>query len=435
MIYSDLYLKKNNTLTIVISLLIVAFVGVVFVNSFLKLAPQSKASIQVADRVEVVNLSPMEASIFWQTDKAETGWVAYGDLPGLENKIVLDEKDGQTKGSYITHLVKLRDLTPGHKYYYKMISDNNRVIAMPDGSPFSFSTPQNNTQNTSVIYGIILQPNSSPLTNANVIFSLVGKDIYPFFAETKSDGSWLVSINQIYAKDSAKNSSLSKKERAKIEVITSDGQKTTVTLYINNPQQTQTLPTFVFGKDRDYPDNNVLSASTNMTKTNNDQIEISYPQEGALIPGTIPLIKGLGIPNTLIEVTVNSKKTYAAKVTSDSNGNWSYLLPESLELGPHTVTIKTVDKNGNSVLIVRHFTMIAQEGNEGRVLGTATGEPTITLTNTPAPTYPVATNVPSTTSGLITATPGLLKSGGNVSGAIFGGLGLIIIGGGVLLVF
>lgn len=312
-----------------------------------------------------------------------------------------------------------------------MISDNNRVISQPDGSAFSFTTPQNTSQNTSVIYGIILQPNASPLVGASVIFSIAGKDIYPYFAETKSDGSWLVSINQLYTKDGLNNLTLSKKEKAMVEMITPDGVKTTINLYVNNPQQTQTLPTFVFGQDRDYPDNNVLSASTNMTKSNNEVIQITYPLEGALIPGTIPLIKGVGLPNTDMLITVNSAKTYVAKVTSDSNGNWSYLLPDSLELGPHTITLKTTDQKGNPVTVKRSFTIIALEGNEGRVLGTATSEPTITITNTPMPTYPAATIVPTYAS----ATPGLLKSGNNFSGAVYGGLGLIIVGGGVLLVF
>ena len=104
---------------------------------------------------------------------------------------------------------------------------------------------------------------------------------------------------------------------------------------------------------------------------NNNQTEILYPKEGSLIPGSIPLIKGTAIPLTKLEITVNSKKTYSSVITSDNKGNWSYLLPEDLELGPHTIVIKTKDKEGKQVTIKKSFTMIAQQGNEGRVLGTA----------------------------------------------------------------
>ena len=129
---------------------------------------------------------------------------------------------------------------------------------------------------------------------------------------------------------------------------------------------------------------------------------------------------------TKLEITVNSKKTYSSVITSDNECNWSYLLPEDLELGPHTIVIKTKDKEGKQVTIKRSFTMIAQQGNEGRVLGTATGEPTIVFTVTPIP--PV-----STTPLNITTTPPV--SGSNFLGTIFGSLSLIIIGGGILLAF
>ena len=74
--------------------------------------------------------------------------------------------------------------------------------------------------------------------------------------------------------------------------------------------------------------------------------------------------------------------------TSDSNGNWSYLLPEDLELGPHTIVLKTKDRDGKLITMQRNFTIIALQGNEGRVLGTGTGEPTIIFTTTPIPPIP-----------------------------------------------
>ena len=67
--------------------------------------------------------------------------------------------------------------------------------------------------------------------------------------------------------------------------------------------------------------------------------------------------------------------------------------------------------------------MIAQQGNEGRVLGTASGEPTIIITATPVPTVP----------SNITTTPPV--SGSNFIGTIFGSMALIVIGGGILLAF
>ena len=440
MIYSELYLKQKIKLPTIIGFLLVIFITVIFLRFFLGLASSSKASLKVAKRVEIVNLSPRQASIFWQTDKAESGWVTYGEGKRNESKIVLDEKDlnniGQKKGKYKIHLATLKELTPGKKYFFKMVSGNNQIIVQPDGNSFSFITPQSNLnslQNISPAFGKILQSNSvDPLINSYILLSVTGG--YPLLTQIKSegDGSWLIPLNQIYSKDSQSILTIALKDKIIIEIITSEGEVSTITTV---KSKVSPLPqTIVFAKDKNFSfveEDNVLSASTDLTTLPNNQIDIIYPREGVLIPGKIPLIKGIGLPKTIMEITVNSKKTYSAVTTSDINGNWSYLLPENLELGPHTIVIKTKDKEGKEVIITRKFTMIAQQGNEGRVLGTATGEPTIIFTATPQPTF-IASPIPTVPLNLTTTPP---VSGSNFSWTIFSSLSLIIIGGGILLAF
>lgn len=435
MIYSELYFKQKTKLPTMIGFLLVIFITVVFSRFFLGLAGSSKASLKVAKRVEIVNLSPGQASIFWQTNKAESGWVAYGEGEGNENKIVLDEKDlnniGQKKGQYKIHLATLKELTPGKKYFFKMVSDNNQIIVQPNGNSFSFITPQNNLnslQNINPAFGKVLQSNSvDPLINSYILLSVKGG--YPLLTQIKSegDGSWLIPLSQIYSKDSQSILTIALKDKIIIEIITSEGEVSTITTV---KSKVSPLPqTTIFVKDKNFSfveEENVLSATTDFTQSKNDLIDIKYPEEGKLIPGKIPLIKGVSLPKTVVEITVNSKKTYSAIVTSDSNGNWSYLLPEDLELGPHTIVLKTKDQDGKLLTIQRNFTIVALQGNEGRVLGTATGEPTIIFTTTPIPPIP-------TTPLNITTTPPV--SGSNFSWTIFSSLSLIIIGGGILLAF
>lgn len=435
MIYSELYLKEKIKLPTVIGFLLITFITVVFSRFFLGLAGSSKALLKVAKRVEIVNLSPGQASIFWQTDKAESGWVAYGEGERNENKIVLDEKDlnniGQKKGKYKIHLATLKELAPGKKYFFKMVSDNNQIIVQPDGNSFSFITPQSNLnslQNISPAFGKVLQSNSvDPLINSYILLNVPGG--YPLLTQIKSegDGSWLIPLSQIYSKDSQSILTIALKDKIIIEIITSEGEISTITTV---KSKVSPLPqTTVFVKDKNFSfveEENVLSASTDLTTLPNNQIDIIYPKEGGLIPGKIPLIKGIGLPKTIMEITVNSKKTYSAVTTSDVNGNWSYLLPEDLELGPHTIILKTKDREGKPLIMQRNFTIVALQGNEGRVLGTATGEPTIIFTTTPIPPIPT---VPLN----ITTTPPV--SGSNFLGIIFSSLSLIIIGGGILLAF
>lgn len=441
MIYSELYLKKKIKLPTVIGFLLVIFIAVIFSRFFLGLAGTSKASLKVAKRVEIVNISPGQASVFWQTDIVESGWVVYGEGEGNESKIVLDEKDlnnvDRKKDKYKIHLAILKELTPGKKYFFKMVSDNNKVIAQPNGNSFSFVTPQNNLnslQNISPAFGKILQSNSiDPLINSYILLSAADGHSLLTQIESAGDGSWLIPLSQIYSKDSKSILTIADKDKIIIEIITSEGEVLTIT---TTKSKISSLPqTIVFEKNKNisFLEEEVLSASTDLTILTNNQIDIIYPKEGALIPGKIPLIKGVGLPKTTIEITVNSKKTYSAVAVSDSKGNWSYLLPEDLELGSHTIILKTKDQDGKLITIKRNFTIVALQGNEGRVLGTASGEPTIIFTATPVPTIIIYDSPIPTVPSDITATPPV--SGNNFSWAIFGSLSLIIIGGGILLAF
>ncbi|MFA6391091.1 MAG: fibronectin type III domain-containing protein, partial [Patescibacteria group bacterium] len=286
MIYSDIYLHKENRLPTVVGVLFVLLIAVFFSKLFLGLAGPSKASLKVAKRVEIVNLSPTQVSIFWQTDKKESGWVAYGDGENKENKIVFDEKDlnnlGEKKGSYITHLATLKELSPGKKYFFKIITDNNQIIVQPDGNSFSFTTPQNNLnslQNISPAFGKILQSNSiDPLINSYILLSVGGG--YSLLTQIKStgDGSWLIPLNQIYSKDSQNILTISDKDKIIIEIVTSEGEGLTITTI---KSQVSPLPqTIVFVKDKNYSfagDDNVLSASTNLGTAANNKVEILYP--------------------------------------------------------------------------------------------------------------------------------------------------------------
>ncbi|MEK7633339.1 MAG: hypothetical protein AAB437_00655, partial [Patescibacteria group bacterium] len=273
MIYSDLYLKQSSKLPTVIGIILILFIGVFFTKLFLGSDRLSKASLKPAKRVEIVNLSSSEAGIFWQTDEVETGWVIYGEKEGGENKIALDIKDlnnkGQDKGRYQIHLAILKELVPGKKYFFKMISDNGKIIAQSDGSSFSFITPQNSLnslQNISPAYGKILQSNLEPLANSYILLNIKGG--YPLLTEIKSegDGSWLIPLSKIYSKDSQNLLTISDKEIINIEIITSEGDGATVTA---NLSKISPLPqTIVFEKNKNFSfvdENNVLSASTDST--------------------------------------------------------------------------------------------------------------------------------------------------------------------------
>ncbi len=102
-------------------------------------------------------------------------------------------------------------------------------------------------------------------------------------------------------------------------------------------------------------------------------------------------------------------------------------------MGQHTIILETKDRDGKIITLKRNFTIVSLQGNEGRVLGTASGEPTIMFTATPTPTESIYNSPIPTIPYNITTTPPV--SGNNFSWTIFSSLSLIIIGGGILLAF
>lgn len=137
-----------------------------------------------------------------------------------------------------------------------------------------------------------------------------------------------------------------------------------------------------------------------------DLIDFIYPKENAIITATIPLVKGVALPNS--DITLNIKGQNFSKnfnIKSDSEGKWSLSNLSKLNPGKYTLQLSGFNKEGIRVNKSRSFT-IAKGGEQ--VLGestpsaititpeaTPTLEPTIIptiITATPEPTIPVSGN-------------------------------------------
>lgn len=137
-----------------------------------------------------------------------------------------------------------------------------------------------------------------------------------------------------------------------------------------------------------------------------DLIDFIYPTENAIITATIPLIKGVAIPNSSLTLNlkgVNINRNF--KITSDNKGKWTFNDLSKLNPGKYTLQLTGFNKEGIKINKSRSFT-IAKGGEQ--VLGestpsaitttpeaTPTLEPTLIptlVTATPQPTIPVSGN-------------------------------------------
>lgn len=425
MIYSDLYTKNKLKIPTIAGLLFLLVVVVFFARLFSSLSLPSKASKKIIKRLEIASLTPSQTVIFWQTENKESGWVVYGERNNQLNQIAFDERDlPNQKGKFINHYVTLKNLHESQNYFFKIVSDN-KLVSNSGELPFTLTTPKNNggVKNNLPIYGKVVGSNNNPIENAVVLAAL--SDSYLLSALSKPTGEWLIPLNILIEKNSLKSKTPKKNEELKIEIIGENGETTNI---ITSVDLGSPLPqTVVIGKNYNFlTGNDVLSAITSSGQEEEKrEIDIIYPQENAAIPGYTPIIKGTAIPNQEVMVDVRSDKIYSSRVTAGNDGLWKLVIPEKLALGEHLIILTARDRLGRDVKIQRKFIIVANEGNEAKVLGLAT--PSATVTTGP-------TNIPTATP-IKVASPSAPVSGSNFNLPIVGAASMIIFGLGLILVF
>jgi len=107
--------------------------------------------------------APLENSmtVMWLTDKRCTAWVEYGaDKDNLDQKAYDDTCDGLINAYITTHKIRIKNLEPGTKYYYRVRSEEileygpyyDKKFSLPFGSDiYSFKTSSKDTKKVSVV--------------------------------------------------------------------------------------------------------------------------------------------------------------------------------------------------------------------------------------------------------------------------------------------
>lgn len=450
MSYSDIYFrpKQSKSLFIIASIVLVVF-GIFMYFSRASSIPL-RAIGKALKRHEIVNVSPRQVGVFWVSDVKEAGWVLFGTSKDNLSLVAIDERDiGEKKNLFSLHYVLLKGLDEDKTYYYKIVSGNN-VIVSPSNQPFSFKTPRTTTITSSIkpAYGKITLANGDPAQNAFIFYRY--NNAFPFLSLTKLTGEWLIPLQFAIHKDTHEAIPIKESEKIKIEVISEDEATANIEALVS---KTNPLPqTIIIGKNYKFlQEDDVLNASTKRVLENKEYpVSIIFPKENAFIPGSKPLLKGQGVPGKAIKIQINSQPGYISRITIDGKGDWKVEVPVSLLAGNYTMTITTEDSSGQSVTLTRKFT-IAKSGEQ--VLGVASPSAAITpsistspaLSPTASPSATLESPTPTIILPLFTATPissatativtPLPTAGFNSSPVVFGSMGLIIVGVGLMLVF
>lgn len=420
-LYSKFYLQKKGNIPTIVGIIIIFIVTFIFGNFFVNnLSKKSKASFANLRRVEVTNLTSNQASIYWLSDTKATGWVVYGERPEELNQTANDDRDlGSDKGIYINHHATLKDLKSSTLYYFRVIS-NNKTSGKPDGSPFIFKTlPESkNVSNLKPAFGKVIDEKGTALSNAVVVLSL--KDSYPLSTFTKNNGEWLIPMNNIRNSKSNELKTPAENEGIKIDIIGENERISTIT---TNILQVNPVPeTIILGKNYTFIDTGKVLGGTSNNLNTSGEIGIIFPKDNAIIPASNPLIKGLAVSNSEVNILIKGPKTsFSSKVKADKEGSWKLDLRSNLEAGNYTVTATTKDRSGKEISQTRRF-VIAKSGES--VLGEATPEATPT-TLSPTPTIQPTS--------ITTPTPP--ATGNNIIPIALSSISLIILGIGLILAF
>lgn len=457
--YSDLYFRQKKSYIPVL----IAVITVIGVTSFLTFyfsnsSTPTRASQRALVQREVVNPSSSQAGIYWQTDEPVTGWVLFGTDPKNLNNSAPDERDNETKGKYKLHYVLLKNLSPNTNYYYRIVS-NNQLSSDNDGSPFVLKTADSlgASNSSQPAYGKVTLKSGGAASNTVVLMRI--ENAYPLLAVTKMTGEWLIPMQYVIGKSDNSAILLKDKDVVHIEILNEDLQSTKIEARVS---KLSPLPqTVVLGNKYTFlDDQNVLPASTSIEEESSqspNEIDILFPKQKSIIPGSKPLIKGTAIAGAAVDLDLNSQPRFKFSTTANSKGEWIINVPKALPAKDYTLVLTTKDKDGKPVIVARTFT-IAKSGEQ--VLGEATGaatptvapttaaptlEPTTAVTATPEATqFPAAVSPTATASATATPSAGPITgyigpspaNGGPVTGSnsfiyTIVSLGLLVVGAGV----
>lgn len=390
-IYTHLFLRKRqeNKLFFLIALFVLMFFSLVFI--FL---PAKKISIK-GKTSEIVfltltNLTSSQVSVIWKTNRPMRSFILYGEFANKLTFVAEDKLEEDGKES-IYHYATLSGLNPSTIYFFA-IKVKNKLVGR-GVEPFRIKTPpQFLPSKKSPLVGRIIDRKGKPLKRKIVILQIEGA--YPLSSITGEKGEFVIPLSLIFDKEGRKKIEISGKEKFELRVLGEDlVVKGSLMQFLEYPLPLRVGSQYFFSA----AENKKIELKKKKVKREKYKVLLLYPKEGAVISNLRPLIKGRGIPYESVLVQIGGKKNIVLKTYVDEEGFWQADLPFKLSPDKYIIRVKTRDKNGEEVEIVRDFRIT--KGGES-VLSVATPSATLepTLPKTPTPTtFPSMTSTPMPT--------------------------------------
>lgn len=437
-IYQKPQKRVPGLLVLGVLLLVMLSISFIFKKDSAPVIVQNSSAIE---RVDIVNIRDTGFTVYWRTKKPTQGYILYGtDALSLEKK-AFDQRDVSSRvDRRYNHVVTLSHVPHSQKVYFQLVV-NGEALGQSAGVPFIAETarPLKSALDLEPIYGEIGRRSGSVEQEA-VVIATIGKS-RPLLTLTHDDGTFLFSPCCLYSAHSQEPFYPGKDDKVRLEIIAEDG---TSKLIQSSLVQASPLEDRILVDVKD--DIHVLAQSDGEAQKTSDTVEqkpevlaasdsiikyepvdIIYPRDGVAIPGTRPLVRGVGEPKQVVKGRFTPTNRLF-QITIDSDRNWVYQPSFDFPPGEHTLTVDTYGAQGQLVNFTRTFTIL--KSGEA-VLGDATGSATLTPTTSPTPEI-TSTPVPTV---LVTLTPTPPVTGFNILPFTLVSLVLIVIGTGIILLF
>jgi len=402
----------------------------------------------IPKEVKITNITENSFTISWITDAQVPGFVKYG----TDEEIAFTAQDDRdqlsgNQGSFFTHHVTVKGLTPSTNYFFKISSggklfDNNGQLYQVSTGP----TIQGPSRESDVAYGTILKQDGSPAEGVIVYLTLTNAS--PLSTITRSSGNWVIPLN--LARSTDLSSWLIYDKEASVEEIFVQGGPAGTATAISVTKNDSPLPPITLGGNFDFrqalpsptptptlsPTSSTSGFSVEKFATPTPVLKIINPSQGEEVNTFTPEIFGTGPSGERLTIVVESPETIQGEVVISPDGRWRWTPPKNLSPGQHTVTVSL--PNGQRV---SHSFVVLAAGEENTPSFTsspsATLAPTPTLTPTPTVTptevpTPTLTPTPAIRSSLPSTEGGIPRSGNLTPTFLFFTMGLSLILLGIL---
>lgn len=431
--YHSMYHKNEKKVpgivVIVVLVLVIASLVYVLRDSSEKIVVTQDST--VIERIDIGNVRDTSATVYWRTKEPTEGYLVYGsDSVNLIQTVYDDRDTSAHQSKRHNHIVHIPAVSENSDIFFRVYVDQ-QSIGQSAEVPFTVKTarPLTSALDIDPIYGDIAR--SSGVKEHDAVVVLHIGSARPLLTTTNQDGTFLFAPCCLYNVQSGEPMYPSENESIRLEIIAEDGTSKILQAALADVSPLS-KPVVIDSNEKLFVDTpsepsepEVLAVSDSVI--NLDPVDIIFPQENAAIPGTRPLVKGVGEPGESVKGTF-PQEDRIFQVTVDEKRNWVYEPSFDFSPGNHELNIDTRGVSGEIVSLSRAFTIL--KSGEA-VLGEATPSGTLTPTLTPTSE---PTEIPIITSGP-TVTPAPPVSGFNILPITLISLVLIVIGGGIILLF